>query len=149
MLRLLTSDLVLDEADDFSIEDLPALSRLVNWAGMLGSRVLLSSATLPQSLISGLFKSYQEGWRAFCSAVKQEARHDGILCAWFDEQLNPVSVISQDEESFLQAHSRFIQDRIACLKEDSQLRKAEILPISVNFMLTIIKLIRSLTNGFQ
>ena len=131
MLRLLTSDLVLDEADDFSIEDLPALSRLVNWAGMLGSRVLLSSATLPQSLISGLFKSYQEGWRAFRSAVKQEARHDGILCAWFDEQLNPVSVISQDEESFLQAHSRFIQDRIACLKEDSQLRKAEILPISV------------------
>ena len=47
MLRLLTSDLVLDEPDDFDLADLPALSRLVNWAGMLGSRVLLSSATLP------------------------------------------------------------------------------------------------------
>lgn len=47
MLRLLTADLVLDEPDDFGLEDLPALCRLVNWAGMLGSRVLLSSATLP------------------------------------------------------------------------------------------------------
>ena len=39
MLRLLTSDLVLDEPDDFGLEDLPALCRLVNWAGMLGSRI--------------------------------------------------------------------------------------------------------------
>lgn len=34
MLRLLTSDLVLDEPDDFGLEDLPALCRLVNWAGL-------------------------------------------------------------------------------------------------------------------
>jgi hypothetical protein len=33
MLRLLTSDLVLDEPDDFDIDDLHALCRLVNWAG--------------------------------------------------------------------------------------------------------------------
>ena len=41
MLRLLTSDLVLDEPDDFGLSDLPALCRLVHWAGMLGSRVLI------------------------------------------------------------------------------------------------------------
>ena len=47
MLRLMSGDLVLDEPDDFDIDDLPALTRLVHWAGLLGSRVLLSSATLP------------------------------------------------------------------------------------------------------
>ncbi|WZB69704.1 hypothetical protein WJ968_26825 [Achromobacter xylosoxidans] len=45
MLRLMTSDLVLDEPDDFDMADLPALTRLVHWAGLLGARVLLSSAT--------------------------------------------------------------------------------------------------------
>jgi len=37
MLRLLSGDLVLDEPDDFDIDDLPALTRLVHWAGLLGS----------------------------------------------------------------------------------------------------------------
>jgi len=42
MLRLMSGDLVLDEPDDFDIADLPALTRLVHWAGLLGMRVLLS-----------------------------------------------------------------------------------------------------------
>ncbi|NGO91263.1 MAG: type I-F CRISPR-associated helicase Cas3, partial [Halomonas sp.] len=53
MLRLMSSDLVLDELDDFDIDDLPALTRLVHWAGLLGTRVLVSSATLPPSLVKG------------------------------------------------------------------------------------------------
>jgi CRISPR-associated endonuclease/helicase Cas3 len=61
MLRLMTSDLILDEPDDFGIEDLPALTRLVHWAGLLGSRVLLSSATLPPALVQGLFMAYLAG----------------------------------------------------------------------------------------
>ena len=69
MLRLLTSDLVLDEPDDFDIDDLHALCRLVNWAGMLGSRVLLSSATLPPVLTEALFEAYRNGrkaWQVAC-----------------------------------------------------------------------------------
>jgi CRISPR-associated endonuclease/helicase Cas3 len=61
MLRLLTSDLVLDEPDEFDLNDLPALARLVNWAGMLGAKVLLSTATMPPALAYALFEAYQEG----------------------------------------------------------------------------------------
>ena len=57
MLRLMSGDLVLDEPDDFDINDLPALTRLVHWAGLLGARVLLSSATLPPALVQGLFEA--------------------------------------------------------------------------------------------
>lgn len=58
MLRLLTADLILDEPDDFNQADLPALARLVHWAGLLGSRVLLSSATLTPDFVSGLMQAY-------------------------------------------------------------------------------------------
>ena len=68
MLRLLTSDLVLDEPDDFGLEDLPALCRLVHWAGVLGSRVLLSTATMPPVLANALFQAYQAGWSQFAKA---------------------------------------------------------------------------------
>jgi CRISPR-associated endonuclease/helicase Cas3 len=65
MLRLMSGDLVLDEPDDFDIADLPALTRLVHWAGLLGARVLLSSATLPPSLVAGLFAAYRAGRTQF------------------------------------------------------------------------------------
>lgn len=61
MLRLMSSDLVLDEPDDFDLADLPALGRLVHWAGLLGARVLLSSATLAPALVQGLFEAYLAG----------------------------------------------------------------------------------------
>ncbi|MDD2714031.1 MAG: type I-F CRISPR-associated helicase Cas3, partial [Simplicispira sp.] len=65
MLRLMSGDLVLDEPDDFDIADLPALTRLVHWAGLLGARVLLSSATLPPALVQGLFEAYCNGRHHF------------------------------------------------------------------------------------
>jgi CRISPR-associated endonuclease/helicase Cas3 len=85
MLRLLTGDLVLDEPDDFDMADLPALTRLVHWAGLLGSRVLLSSATLPPALVEGLFLAYRAG-RA-CSKAPQRAPGEpvNICCLWVDE----------------------------------------------------------------
>ncbi|MGM8872345.1 type I-F CRISPR-associated helicase Cas3f [Psychrobacter sp. 2Y5] len=54
MLRLLSSDLILDEPDDFDQADLPALSRLMHLAGLFGTRVLLSSATLTPDLVTGV-----------------------------------------------------------------------------------------------
>ena len=84
MLRLLTSDLVLDEPDNFDLTDLPALCRLVNWAGMLGSRVLLSSATLPPALVSALFEAYQSGRADYQKACGQPDLPANVCCAWFD-----------------------------------------------------------------
>jgi len=57
-LRLLSSDLILDEPDDFSESDLPALSRLVHLTGLYGGRLILSSATLQPDQVQGLFTAY-------------------------------------------------------------------------------------------
>ncbi len=110
MLRLLTSDLVLDEPDDFDQADIPALCRLVNWAGMLGSNVLISSATLPPSEVAGLFDSYLAG-RAHYNRACGTPRANIVNCAWFDETLKPEATAIGDLENFRQQHASFVGKR--------------------------------------
>lgn len=130
MLRLLTSDLVLDEPDDFGLEDLPALCRLVNWAAMLGGRVLLSTATMPPALAYSLFQSYQAGWRDFIQANEENGANDQICCGWFDEFRQESAEVC-DFKHFKKHHDKFVENRIASLSKESKvLRKARFLPIS-------------------
>ncbi len=108
MLRLLTADLVLDEPDDFDLSDLPAVARLVNWAGMLGARVLLSSATLPPVLVEALFDAYLAGRIIYQQAVGEPNCPVDICCGWFDE----YGVRQSDhnnKENFAQAHNEFVE----------------------------------------
>ncbi|MGB2538093.1 type I-F CRISPR-associated helicase Cas3f [Hafnia paralvei] len=128
MLRLLTSDLVLDEPDDFDIADLPALCRLVNWAGMLGSRVLLSSATLPPALIQALFRAYEAGRGEYQKSCGIPNAPVNICCAWFDEN-NAVSEDISDGLRFKEIHESFVSQRIAKLKQVTPLRYAELIPL--------------------
>lgn len=115
MLRLLTSDLVLDEPDDFGLEDLPALCRLVHWAGMLGSRVLLSTATMPPALAFALFDAYNAGWKQYALAnIPHWDQH--IVCAWFDE-FDCVEAKHQELMAYQKAHLAFAKKRADRLKE--------------------------------
>ncbi len=134
MLRLLTSDLVLDEPDDFGLEDLPALCRLVHWAGMLGSRVLLSTATLPPALANALFQAYQAGWAHY--AKVNSASWDGrISCAWFDE-FNSHGEKTQD--SFKDVHAKFVNNRIKELKAKTEhQRKGAIVSVARGEAMTV------------
>lgn len=129
MLRLLTSDLVLDEPDDFDLSDLPGLCRLVNWAGMLGARVLLSSATLPPSIVQGLFAAYLNGRKAYHSVRGQPSQKFDICCAWFDE----FSTLQQDLsalDTFSQFHEEFVRQRSKLLEGTLSPRMAEIICVS-------------------
>lgn len=130
MLRLLTSDLILDEPDDFDIQDLPALSRLVHWAGMLGSKVLLSSATLPPSLVEGLFQAYHAGRKEFQKERGASGRPGGVTCAWFEEHNNSATASDHfDTRSFRAAHDAFVAKRIERIKKSPIRRRAKIIPL--------------------
>ena len=129
MLRLLTSDLVLDEPDDFGLDDLPALCRLVHWAGMLGSRVLLSTATVPPALAYALFQAYQAGWSQYAKA-NIEGWSGEICCAWFDESENGCSHgLYKNFDEFKEKHEKFVQKRIKNLQALPAKRRAEIIKI--------------------
>ena len=126
MLRLLSGDLILDEPDDFNQADLPALSRLVYWAGMLGSRVLLSSATLTPDLVCGLQQAYQDGrkiWNA-----QQGLPELPVICAWFDEYRQHAHACA-DADTFAAQHQQFAQQRAAELAKTPPRRRADWLPL--------------------
>lgn len=131
MLRLLTSDLILDEPDDFGLEDMPALCRLVNWAGMLGARVLLSSATLPPSLIATLFESYSAGRQQFNQANFAEIKDCSVICAWIDEFKSEIFE-PESKKLFIQQHRAFVADRVKNLVGKQQvLRKGQLVSVNV------------------
>lgn len=133
MLRLMTSDLVLDEIDDYGLEDLPALARLVHWAALLGARVMLSSATLPPALVQGLFAAYYAGRKQYQENRGIYGANVNICTAWFDEHDNAYAE-SANEQEFMQHHLAFAQGRKQRLekkvKDKYFQRSARIIPVS-------------------
>ncbi|MGK7345348.1 MAG: type I-F CRISPR-associated helicase Cas3f [Candidatus Nitrospinota bacterium M3_3B_026] len=131
MLRLMTADLILDEPDDFDVEDLPALARLVHWAGLLGSRVLLSSATLPPAIVQGLFEAYAAGRKVYVQNRGTPGLPFSVCTAWFDE-FSAQSGAHESAESFIKQHRTWVEKRSkALVKAGETRRKARILPLSV------------------
>lgn len=129
MLRLLTADLVLDEPDDFDSADLPALCRLVNWAGMLGARVLFSSATLPPVLVCALFEAYRTGREFFNEANASCSPQLPVICGWFDE-FTAVKAECADKKQLMQQHLAFVEKRVKSLALQPVLRKASLLQVT-------------------
>lgn len=135
MLRLLSGDLVLDELDDYDLDDLPALTRLVHWAGMLGTRVVLSSATLPPALVTGMYLAYRAGRRQYRRNRGQQRVADDapldVPCLWADE-FGAQTAICLDDSDFTAAHARFVERRVGELRKAPPLRIAELLPLDTH-----------------
>jgi len=129
VLRLMSSDLVIDEVDDFDGKDLVAIGRLIHLAGMLGRKVMLSSATIPLGLAEGYFNTYHEGWNLFS---KTRDTSSNIGCAWIDEFNTQVETVAEygpekARSAYKKLHNRFIDKRIRKLKDQAVRRKAEII----------------------
>ena len=130
MLRLMTGDLVLDEPDDFDLADLPALTRLVHWAGLLGSRVLLSSATLAPALVQGLYEAYRDGrlhWQR--NRGERPTETPRIACLWIDE-FKQSHTDCTEVETFKHAHDAFAKTRQERLAKATVRRIAKLHPVT-------------------
>ncbi len=131
MLRLMSGDLVLDEPDDFDLADLPALTRLVHWAGLLGARVLLSSATLPPALLKGLFEAYLDGRRQYQRNRGQTpGEAPRVTCAWIDEHRQTRQDCAEIG-AFEQANQAFAEQRHAWLGSQPVRRRAHLIPLAL------------------
>lgn len=119
-LRLMSSDLVIDEIDDFTGSDLVAIGRLIHLAGMLGRKVMISSATIPPDMAEGYFRVYRDGWGMYAHSRNLPLQ---VGCAWIDEfhaQVLSVSEPSLDKSCILyeNAHAEFIAKRIQKIQEN-------------------------------
>ena len=118
-LRLMSSDLVIDEIDDFTGADLVAIARLVFLAGMLGRKVMISSATIPPDLAEGYFKTYREGWALFC---KTRNAANKVGCAWMDEfNCKIETIFDMDDDTawtyYKKHHADFVSKRVERLNK--------------------------------
>jgi CRISPR-associated endonuclease/helicase Cas3 len=127
-LRLMSSDLVIDEIDDFDDTDLIAIGRLIHLAGMLGRKVMISSATIPPDLAEGYFNVYQSGWHTFAA---MRGKISAIGCAWIDEFSTQVKSLEHHSD-YEKAHHKFIDKRIKQLEQQPAKRKVNIAPCSTD-----------------
>ncbi len=133
-LRLMFSDLVIDEIDDFDDTDLIAIGRLIHLAGMLGRKVMISSATIPPDLAEGYFNAYQSGWAMF---AKMRGKSLTIGCGWIDEFKSRVSSVKASFDSdatsnYQEAHQDFIQYRLKKLIGQPAKHKAKIIDLQTS-----------------
>lgn len=131
-LRLMSSDLVIDEIDDFSPADLLAITRLVHLAGMLGRSVAISSATIPPDLAKGMFKAYRAGWNCFASFMAASPKLSLLWCDEFSSQAEIAAEknIEKAGEAFEISHNKFVQKRIKKLQTVPARRKGMIIEIN-------------------
>jgi CRISPR-associated endonuclease/helicase Cas3 len=69
-LRIYSADLVLDEIDNYSAQDLYTLGKLCFMAGLAGRHVVLMSATMGPFVVDGLFAAW---WRGLGIKAKLDA----------------------------------------------------------------------------
>lgn len=107
-LRVATTDLIIDEVDAFSTEGLHAIGRLVYVAGLFGRKVLISSATLPPELASGLHSMYRKGYAAYQSATDAPA----YVCGLFNDSENTgyAKLVNSEELVGPKSYEAFFSD---------------------------------------
>lgn len=132
-LRLSSSDLVIDEVDDFNGQDLIAIARLIHLAGMLGRKVMISSATIPPALSEGFFNAYQQGWSLYCAFKK--LKNTDTIGMWVDEFKTKIQTIDSSQpiqaiQYYKHSHHSFIELRVAALNKQIVKHKAYILDCS-------------------
>lgn len=123
-LRLMTSDLILDEIDQFDGEDLAAIGRLVFQAGAVGRRVIIMSATLTPDVVEALHRAYSLGWRDYAGAHALSPRVNLLLCGD-----TPGSIVTNSNgEGISDLLENCRRSILAGLRTASPLRRGEILP---------------------
>lgn len=122
--RLMTSDLILDEIDQYDGEDLAAIARLVFQAGAAGRRVVIMSATLTPDIAEAFHTAYAAGWSDHAKATGMADHVNVLICgdapgSVFTNQdgKDPMSLLAQCRTSIIKG-----------LHASKPLRRAQILP---------------------
>lgn len=127
LLRLMSSDLVIDEIDDFDKKDLIAISRLVHFAGMMGRSVAISSATIPPDLAQGMFRAYTRGLACYNQFFTEAKQCGVVLCDEFKTVTGRIAM--GDFQAYEAMHGAFVDKRVQHLEKQLIKRKGILVDI--------------------
>lgn len=113
LLRLISSDLILDEIDGYEPKSLMAVLRLVQLAAMYGRHVICSSATLSSTVADSVYRAFESGLE-MREALYQTPQK--FMLAIADNELKPKIQIIETGKKF-----QFIQHYYQHLNELQQI----------------------------
>lgn len=106
-LRVATSDLIVDEIDNFRDEDIVAIARLVFLHAAFGRRVLVSSATVYPEIAISLFEAYSAGWEVHRSITQSNAP---VFAGWYSNTADCRCAETDSLEAFSMGHHEFVTE---------------------------------------
>lgn len=128
--RVSTSDLIIDEIDQFNGEDIAAIGRLIYQSASMGRRVIIMSATLTTDIASALFTSYTAGWSKFAKAHEFQ---DNVNVLVSGDSVETCFTTTKKTE-FLDAFNSCRSSVVKCLETQPISRRSEILEPCSNWL---------------
>lgn len=111
-LRLMTSDLVLDEIDSYDPKALVAVMRLITAAAFWGRHVIASSATLSSPVAQAIWQAYRLG-----ADMRSKIREDGcgarFRVAMLDDRCQARTAVPASDEAFHDWFSSSLQQMLS------------------------------------
>lgn len=114
LLRLMSSDLILDEIDNYDAKSVVALLRLVHLSGLFGRNVIASSATMTTVLADALGRYYAHG--ATMRAALNGLESPDFACGIISDLSEPTMEIQGSADGFsaaFRAHASQLQEALA------------------------------------
>ena len=118
-LRLMNSDLILDEIDSYDPNALVAVSRLIMLSSMFGNNIIASSATLSENCAELIFNAYRKGTELRKSLINEENIESKAII--IDDRIPVISLdIENTNDFFKNVYSNHLQKYF---QEEEQPRK--------------------------
>ena len=107
--RIMSSDLILDEADAYALDNLLVMANLV---GLYGRNLHLVSATLTAQATSKIYESWYEGYCSYCASRSIETKTNALLLTDDGQRIIPNSnTIAQQTQEFWLERSNAMKKR--------------------------------------
>lgn len=105
MIRVCTSDLILDEVDSYDVDAAIAVMRVVETAAAFGRNVIVSSATLNPALAEGVAAAFAAGRKTYAAMFGIESWAMLVV----SDLLPPRSITEPDREKAAQFYEETLQ----------------------------------------
>lgn len=124
LLRMMHSDLIIDEIDGYEPKSLASVLRLVRLSAMFGKNVIVSSGTMPDVVARYVWSSYHAGRKIYNAMNETDKPFECII---FDDSSNPSITTTIDVEQFDAVYSRHVTNMIEVSACKPVSKKAEII----------------------
>jgi CRISPR-associated endonuclease/helicase Cas3 len=117
-LRMMTSDLLLDEIDAYSAQDLQSIGKLAMLTGMAGRSVVVMSATANDIVIGGIYNAWAKGMEARRLMDGEQSDLGVVILA--DQESEPICLHKHSLSQVKEAHQLIVEQMKA---RDSPVRQ--------------------------